>query len=232
MYIENPKTKGSGIICAIPQRGACPIKCKDCFFQEGRSYLEPLSENLPNLPTRQQSLGRIVRFNDGNDSNVFSELVKSAAVLYDDYFFNTSIPELEHFKAPVVLTVNPAAMTDRYFHKVEPVPKNLMFVRARVNRWNLDLIDDIIGFYTWKGVPVVLTYMAYYKEDIPERYKQDYVWEKRITNSYYVLSEEAMKCIETMREEDELVYSCGKLCKECGHCIREYYNTKERLRNE
>ncbi len=51
-YKENPKTKGSGIICCIPQTGLCLMKCKDCFFQSGRSYLEPLEENLPNMPTR------------------------------------------------------------------------------------------------------------------------------------------------------------------------------------
>jgi|GEM_PF-4975445 len=28
-YIENPKTKGSGIICCIPQTGVCPIGCPD-----------------------------------------------------------------------------------------------------------------------------------------------------------------------------------------------------------
>jgi hypothetical protein len=39
-YIENPKTKGSGIVCAIPQPGVCPIGCEDCFFQSGRSFLE------------------------------------------------------------------------------------------------------------------------------------------------------------------------------------------------
>ncbi len=36
-YKENPKTKGSGIICAIPQKGICPSKCPDCFFQSVRS---------------------------------------------------------------------------------------------------------------------------------------------------------------------------------------------------
>ena len=49
-YIENPKTKGSGIITCIPQEGICPMKCDDCFFQSGRSYLEPLDINLPNMP--------------------------------------------------------------------------------------------------------------------------------------------------------------------------------------
>ena len=66
-YIENPKTKGSGIISCIPQKGICPNTCEDCFFQSGRSYLEPLDENLPNLPEEVDY--QIVRVNDGNDSN-------------------------------------------------------------------------------------------------------------------------------------------------------------------
>ena len=35
-YVENPKTKGSGILCCIPQKGRCPNNCSDCFFQSGR----------------------------------------------------------------------------------------------------------------------------------------------------------------------------------------------------
>ena len=46
-WIWNPKTKGSGILTCIPQTGICPNNCEDCFFQGGRSYLEPLSKNLP-----------------------------------------------------------------------------------------------------------------------------------------------------------------------------------------
>jgi len=77
-YIENPKTKGSGIICCIPQAGECPIHCDDCFFQSGRSYLEPLDVNLPNLPSKEESQGRVVRVNDGNDSNNDREAVMAA----------------------------------------------------------------------------------------------------------------------------------------------------------
>ena len=77
--IENPKTKGSGILCAIPQRGTCPLKCSDCFFQSGRSYLEPLDRNLPNLPSSEEATGRVVRMNDGNDSNNERSLVIRAA---------------------------------------------------------------------------------------------------------------------------------------------------------
>ena len=57
-YKENPKTKGSGIICCIPQKGTCPNNCEDCFFQSGRSYLEPLSENLPRVKNAAPEFGQ------------------------------------------------------------------------------------------------------------------------------------------------------------------------------
>ena len=75
MYHENPKTKGSGILCCIPHESTCPINCADCFFQSGRSYLEPLEDNLPNMPTAEQAKGKVVRVNDGNDSNLDKEMV-------------------------------------------------------------------------------------------------------------------------------------------------------------
>jgi hypothetical protein len=90
-YIENPKTKGSGVICCIPQKGFCPVNCADCFFQSGRSYLEPLEEKLPNMPTLEQSAGMVVRVNDGNDSNNQREPVMSAVERYPQKFFNVIV---------------------------------------------------------------------------------------------------------------------------------------------
>jgi len=137
-YKENPKTKGSGIITAIPQKGTCPNKCKDCFFQSGRSYLEPLDEHLPNMPSKAAAKRRIVRINDGNDSNHQHELVITSTKHYPMKFYNTAIPKnLEIFDAPVVLTVNPAKMTDARAYFLDPIPKTLMFVRVRTNTWNL-----------------------------------------------------------------------------------------------
>jgi hypothetical protein len=74
-YIYNPKTKGSGIICCIPQTGTCPNKCEDCFFQSGRSYLEPLEQNLPNIPSLEQVGNQVVRINDGNVSYIGNKAV-------------------------------------------------------------------------------------------------------------------------------------------------------------
>ena len=237
-WIWNPKTKGSGIITCIPQKGKCPNNCPDCFFQSGRSYLSPLDENLPHIPTWDMAKGRVVRMNDGNDSNVDRELVESSVLRYDDYFFNTAIPKnLGSFSGPVVLTVNPGKMTDKGFHKLKYLPKNLMFVRVRTNTWNIDnVVQPCINYYTYKNVPVILTYMAYYTESIPEKEKKKYIWEKRTTNSYWVLEETARIRIIKLWEHNSFVYECGykgtHSCQKCGNCIREYYNAKERTRGE
>lgn len=232
----NPKIKGSGIIECIPQTGRCPVGCDDCFFQSGRSYLEPLDENLPHIPTEEMAKGRVVRMNDGNDSNVQRDLVEEVAQTYEDYFFNTSIPkDLGSFSGPVVLTVNPGKMTDNDFHKLDKALLNLMFVRVRVNTWNLHTVTEpAVMHYTKLGIPVVLTFMAYYTETVPEKHRYKYEWKQRTINSYWVMKRRWMDIIETMFEDNTLVYSCGRrgqyACFLCGNCLREYHAAKERLR--
>lgn len=231
----NPKTNGSGVITCIPQKGICPNKCKDCFFQSGRSYLEPLDENLPHIPPTELADGRIVRLNDGNDSNNQRELVIKTAKKYKDYFFNTAIPKnLEGFKAPVVLTVNPADMTDKNFYRVKKL-NNLMFVRIRTNMWNIsDIVTPAIKYYTDLEVPIVLTFMAYYLQQIPTDFESCYEYKLRTINSYYVLKQKFVDMVMDYYKTNPYVYSCGykgqHSCKFCGNCVREYYNTKERLR--
>lgn len=238
-YIENPKTKGSGIICAIPQTGTCPVKCSDCFFQSGRSYLEPLEQNLPNLPTHEQSKGYIVRVNDGNDSNCDRLNTVAVTKQYDEAFYNTSIPKaLEKFDRPVVLTVNPGKMTDVDFHRIDPCPSNLMFVRIRANTWNDSVIDGAIEHYTSRNVPVVLTFMAYYFDEIPKDQRAWYVFKKRTLNSYWCISQHGWTYVALRGGRNKtLVYTCGKdantySCARCGNCVREYYAARERFREE
>jgi len=235
-YIWNPKVKGSGIITAIPQKGACPNKCEDCFFQSGRSYLEPLKENLPHYPPDKLTANRVVRINDGNDSNVERALVERMAQHYQMYFFNTAIDrDLEKFSGPVVLTVNPHVLTDKYPLKVSPIPDNLMFVRVRTNVWNLDsVVKPAVEYYTERGVAVVLTFMAYYTEKIPEANKGCYEWKKRTLNSYWVLKQVFVERIMEDYIRNPFVYSCGVKgryeCTFCGNCVREYFNAMDRLR--
>jgi hypothetical protein len=235
MYKENPKMQGSGLLDCISQRGECPVKCSDCFFASGRGYLEPLSENLPNIPDIENTKNKIIRMNaGGNDSNNQRELVETIAQQFDNYFFNTSIPyKLSKFSGPVVLTLNPAKMTDNNFHKLDPIPNNLMFVRIRTNIWNLDsVVYPAIEYYTKKEVTCVLTFMAYYDSPIPEEYQDFYEWKQRTINSYYCIKQEEIDKILLKFRKNIYVSCCaerGYSCKFCGHCLRTYFATKERI---
>lgn len=237
-YIENPKTRGSGIICAIPQTGHCPNECEDCFFQSGRSYLEPLEHNLPNIPPADMAKGRIVRVNDGHDSNIRRGLVIEYTKHFPDKFYNTAIPKsLEKFPAPVVLTLNPGKMTDSNFHKLDTIPNNLMFVRFRTNTWNLGLADEAVGYYGDRKVPIILTFMAYFKTSSTIKNPQDYTFRSRTLNPYWAITTEAWERVMDRYKRNKWVYSCGKiegemgisLCRHCGNCLREYFATKERM---
>ena len=239
MYKKNPKTDGSGVICCIPQRGKCPNNCPDCFFQSGRSFLKPLDENLPNIPTDVK--GRIVRMNDGNDSNINQKLVMEVAKQFPMKFYNTSMNrDLDNFDAPFVLTVNPGEITDIDYHNLNYIPKNLMMVRARVNTWNLKLIDKIVKHYTKKEIPIILTFMAYFNESIPFWHRNKYVFRKRTLNSYWAITTKAWEKIMKRYKYNKYVYSCGKIegekgdtkCKFCGNCLREYFSTMELIRDD
>lgn len=241
MYKENPKTAGSGILCAIVQTGTCPNKCDDCFFQSGRSYLEPLDENLPNMPYCQSAFdgNSIVRINDGNDSNVDKLNTERAVGNYQHKFYNTAIPKLD-FDSPVVLTVNPGGMTDNDFHKIDQPPNNLMFVRVRTNVWNVaetNLVDNVVAFYSQRNTPIVLTFMAYHDaKSIPESCRQFYPERKRTLNSYFAITTSHWRKIITRYENNKYVYSCGREgiasgCKFCGNCLREYFAARCRMKS-
>jgi len=255
-YIENPKTKGSGIFAVIPQQGRCPNNCKHCFFQgHGRSYLKPIEENTPNMLPVEESIGRVIRVNDGNDSNNNKVLVMESTQMYPMKFYNTAIPainlkghsNIELFDAPVVLTLNPGKMTDIGWHKLPIIPKNLMFVRIRTNMWNIhDVVIPAVKYYTDREIPVVLTFMAYYDtddkvpEEIPEVYLHCYEFRKRTLNCYYAITTNAWEMIMSLFKYNHWVYSCSKIegelgtykCHRCGNCLREYFYTMEKMRNE
>lgn len=216
MYKFNPKMAKSGMLGCIPQTGRCPNECEDCFFQGGRSFLEPLDENLPNMPTAEQAEGRVVRINDGNDSNVQRGVVINAASRYAMKFFNTAIPkDLGAFPAPVVLTVNPGGMTDETAHLVDECPPNLMFVRFRTNTWNLDLCDEVVEHYASREVPIILTFMAYFAvnadDRIPKHHQANYIWRKRTMNAYWAITTDAWRQVKgKLFPEFEIV------CDYCG----------------
>lgn len=253
MYKENPKTKGSGILCAIPQTGICPNGCKDCFFQSGRSYLEPLKDNLPNMPDQPDNdsdkIWQVIRVNDGNDSNNNYEDVMADVTNYQHKFYNTAIPELG-FDAPVVLTINPGTMTDTDYYRIDNPPENLMFVRFRCNTWNLILADEAVKFYSEREIPIVLTFMAYHDKDSilvsarPEVFMPpgipEYIERKRTLNSYWAITTAAWRKVMQRYEDNKWVYSCGRIegelgdthCRFCGNCLREYFATHVRMDGE
>ena len=236
MYRENPKTKGSGIVCVIPQKERCKVGCDDCFFNSGRSYLEPLDENLPNIPPAL--LTKVYRINDGNDSSIDVETVLRVAQKFPMRFYNTSFTEeLDRFDAPVVLTVNPGPTTDKSFHKNDN--KKLMFVRFRCNTWNFRTLGtQVIMWYAERHIPVVLTFMAYEKiESIPEIHRGNYERKKRTINDYWVVKYEAWKRIMEsceMSNYGRWVESCGTSeeheCRFCGNCLKHYFKKMEELR--
>lgn len=240
-YIENPKLKGSGILACIPQEGRCPINCPDCFFQGGRSYLEPLEENVPNMPPVKETKNRVVRVNDGNDSNNQREMVMEKCKEYELKFYNTSIPkDLHLFNAPVVLTVNPGDKIDESAFLLSELPVQLMYVRVRVNTWNLEnVVDKVVEHYTAREIPVVLTFMAYYNLKIPEKHKKNYIFRKRTLNYYWAITTAAWEEVMNRYRYNIFVYSCGKIegelgdtrCSRCGTCLREFFQTRERLAN-
>lgn len=235
-YQFNPKTSGSKVVCCVPQKGRCPVRCKNCFFQpsletgESRAYLGPNYEFTPNIPSLDIAEGKIVRVNDCNDSNNKRQLVIETAAQFVDKFFNTSIPnDLEGFVYPVVLTANPGSdeETDTKYHQVYPVPSNLMFVRARVNSWNSPLVDQIVQHYTGFNVPVVLTFMAYYESLIPDGHKMNYSFRKRTLNSYSVIKPEIWDSIARSYAGNPLVFTCGAdatkfACTDCRNCENLY----------
>ena len=228
----NPKIVGSGIIDCIPQTGLCPQTCKDCYFNSPGFYLDKGTE-LPLIPTMDQAKGRVVRMNPGHDSHLQKDLVIKTALQYEHFFFNTSFPDLD-FPGPVMVTVNPAAMTDKDYHRLDIKP-NLMFVRVRSNLWNLNVIEAVCRYYTPKDVSVGITWMRYNDwRDIPDEFIRFYEHRKHVLNEYWsIFKQKAWEIVLGLQNKYPKVYMCGthysSLCKDCGHCLREYFATKERM---
>lgn len=184
----------------------------------------------------------VVRVNDGNDSNVNRKHVLEQTSIYPMKFYNTAIPnDLEGFNDPVVLTINPATLTDTGFHRLKEIPSNLMFVRFRVNMWNLRNFRDAVHYYGDREVPIVATFMAYFKESIPDGYKSHYTFRKRTINSYWAINTESWRTVMRYWNDtkwEKWVYSCGKIegekgvtaCRHCGNCLREYFAAMERIK--
>jgi len=238
-YIPNPKMLGSGMLGCIPQKGRCPNECPECFFQSGRSYLEPLEDNLPNMPLAKDGMNRVIRVNDGNDSANNQAFVIEATKIYGMRFFNTCCPDrLKDYPGPVVVTVNPGKFTDKNFNLAD-LAFNLMAVRARVNTWNMMVVDRIVKHYSRHEVPIFLTFMAYFDTPIPKGHEKYYTFRKRTFNSYWAITTAGWEMVMSRYKYNKWVYSCGKIegelgttaCRHCGNCLREYFATMARIRS-
>lgn len=225
MYKENPKTKGSGIFCVIPQSEPCRIGCKDCFFMSGKSYLEPLAENLPNLPPPKQNV--VYRINDGNDSSMDIDTVLKVSAVYPMRFYNTSLTyNLYRFDAPTVLTVNSDPKTDIEFTKCDS--DKIMYVRFRTNTWNFaGLGKECIMWYAERKIPIVLTFMTYSnREDIPLVHRDFYERAIHVENEYWCIKKDKEKQIMDFCKASpyaKFVHACGTRCKDCGNCLKLYF---------
>jgi len=238
-YRNNPRNEGSGVFTAVPHRSRCPFKCEGCAFNEGRSYLEPLEETLPNVPEPREMRYRVVCINDWHDSsNSHLEIVQGMRG-YPLRFFNTIVPYFLHeFDAPVVLTLNAREDTDTKFWQLEEIPANLMFVRFRVNTWNIKLLWQAVDYYTGtRRVPLILDWVEYPKVSaIPTGYRKYYKADQHDGRRIWRVWFEEWRRVADLFTDDILVYTCGRgprrqdrLCRNCGNCLREYFATRERM---
>lgn len=228
---ENPKLANSNIIDCIPQTGECPLNCAECYYNGGRFYR---SLNDPEIPTLEASIEKIVRVNSGHDSNLEFDNVMKVTEKYEDKFYNTSLPMLR-FNNPVVLTINSRDDDYTFYHRgdIEGNLDELMFVRFRVNTWNIPLCIEAIE--EWNPVPLVLTDMRYYNRDLVKE-PQYYNFRKHILNAYWRLNEKGTsKIFELLKLPN--VFWCGNpfslstMCEECRVCELFYIATKVRLKS-
>lgn len=222
-FPENPKMAGSRITDLVPQGGErCPFNCDQCYGNVGFYTDVPLMRPIEE--------GKIYRVNSWFDSNWHTNYVIEATACYEHRFFNTSIPKIDHFPAPVVLTVN-GPNTDYAFWAVID-RGNLMAVRVRVNSWNIEqVVDPCVGWYVAQGVPVLLTFMRYYDKGAvkcPNDYEEDKL--VHIVNKYYDITSEAKRSILERYDHMPLVMWCyGHYCRDCNLCEGLYWRAYWRM---
>ncbi len=238
MYNFNPKQKGSNVISCKVQEGKCPRNCNQCYYNRDLE-LFPI-----NIPSKSEAEGKIVRMNSLHDSNRAKELVIQQARKYKDVFFNTSIDSFD-FPGPVVYTANAheESPVDLDFLK-DPFFKNIMFIRLRVSSTNLHhLWRAVLDIGAVTDVPIVLTFMAYYDQNMWEATVKIkggtnivcYTWRTRHVNKYWcataafkkhVLQKLNVSCFRQ-------VTLCGTLtsdfCRDCRNCEAYYWLAKRRL---
>jgi hypothetical protein len=229
MHTRNPKQDGSNVFDCKPQSGKCKIDCNQCFYnREGAFYVDI---HKPHMPSHGDVGDGIMRVNSGHDSNIERDMVISSTEVYPKRFFNTSIPKFD-FPAPVVFTAN--AKEEDQPEMLPLPPDNIMFIRLRVSSTNLGYVYDAVKHYSLLGVPVVLTFMAYYDKE-PES-SHFYTWKQRHINSYWCPTREFMA--DVMRDMKRIggrsVSLCSDLdgykCEDCRNCETYYYQTIKHMK--
>jgi len=236
MSTRNPKQKGSNLYDCRVQTGPCPNDCNQCFYNRPGAYYEDI--NLPHSPPDyvggSEDLA-IVRMNCGHDSNFEREKVIAESKKYKNVFFNTSIPAFD-FPGPVVFTANPKEEQAVYPHCAD----NLMFVRFRTSSTNLGILKQLLLCYMeWRPeikwrIPIVLTFMAYYAGDPPD--KENYIWKKRHINSYWCPTPDFMRRVvaDMKKIGGRLVTMCGTpdspWCRDCRNCETYYWQTIKHMK--
>lgn len=256
--IEKPKLIGSNLTDAVPQTGECKRDCGvnrgcECYGKGDRFYLP---KDVPHMPTREEAKGKIVRVNSYHDSNDDKEtvlrMVKGAG--WDHYFFNTCVPNFDFPKsphtlslfltkkpeisplfsypqAPVVYTCNGGP--DNEWTPGGDLPPNVMFVRVRVNTWDILDQDLMIAEYLERKVPVVLTFLNYTDASfIPSKAWNDYEARVHVTNAYHRPKPSAMLAVME-RYKGTGVRMCGtpwsSLCVDCRNCEFLYWDCLRRM---
>jgi hypothetical protein len=252
-YIKNPKLEGTPIWDCRPQVGPCPNQCNQCFYNRPGAFYTDI--RYPSLPDPDEVGNDIVRMNCGHDSNIQRELVLDAAKNYKHVFFNTSIPNL-NFPGPVVFTINPKE--EDYIpcsipHNFDDKLTNVMFVRIRTSFTNLSDVKKGAQYWTYLGIPVVITFMSYYDcvppgteargeyayatqlSEIRNSERPLYQWKVRHINSYWCPTAYFQKQVMNFLSpiNPRLVNMCGTFdsiwCKDCGNCEHYYWITKKQM---
>jgi len=233
--MNNPKLISSNLIDCIPILEKCPNNCKPCYYNDEGLYrnqnitdMLEMGDDDPKsipidryIPSLQEVENKIVRVNSGGDSSIKMNYVLSVTKQYPKKFYNTSLPfYLTKFPAPVVFTCNPH-QDEGWFYAVSHA-KNLMFVRIRVDTWNVDTINRAVTYYANAGVPVVLTFLYFNESNKGTiQHPENYYTHKHVENDRIIIKPNVWDSIMN-RYPFHNVLSCGSpesaLCADCGNC--------------
>lgn len=229
---RNPKQEGSPLFDCIPQVGPCPNNCNQCYYNRPGAFYLPIDK--AHFPTLEEVGDGIVRVNSGHDSNIDYDHVIRSTAHYPKRFFNTAIPILD-FPDPVVFTANRKEeelpfLPEHLNRQVEHF-KKLMFIRLRVSSTNLHYVAIATTLWGSIDVPIVLTFMRYYEEEVFKQQSiEHYELRKSIKNEYYCPTPFFVEEVtRTLRHLDCEIKVCEGYCRDCLNCEHYYHQAKRRM---